>query len=202
MGSFGKTALSGQIFMFLPSEKMGSFGNFQLLGLLRLEIRFLFCFLIFFVHFFKLLSRRQRSASVSTLPLRVVNSREQIHHLQRQLYTATQKTGIFNRNQYATIRISCTGAGLSFFSFFNIIILPVATGVHSFHETGDLYLRFINLLLEQFNFSCSLFCLLRLRLASSEDWPSINIAAYSSLPAVSSRWHKAEQKIVKCSRRI
>ena len=29
MGSFGKTALSGQISGFSPQEKMGSFGNFS-----------------------------------------------------------------------------------------------------------------------------------------------------------------------------
>ena len=29
MGSFGKTALSGQISGFSPQEKMGSFGNFM-----------------------------------------------------------------------------------------------------------------------------------------------------------------------------
>jgi hypothetical protein len=29
MGSFGQTALSGQISGFSPQEKMGSFGNFM-----------------------------------------------------------------------------------------------------------------------------------------------------------------------------
>jgi len=32
--------------------------------------------------------------------------------------------------------------------------------------------------------------------------PTINIAAYSSLPSLSSRRHKAEQKILKCSKRF
>jgi D-Tyr-tRNAtyr deacylase len=55
------------------------------------------------------------------------------------------------------------------------------------------------ILLEQFNFSCSLSACCGFGWRHQNDSPYINIAAYSSLPAVSSRRHKAEQKILKCS---
>jgi hypothetical protein len=54
--------------------------------------------------------------------------------------------------------------------------------------------------LEQFNFSCSLSACCGFGWRHQNDSPYINIAAYSSLPALSSRRHKAEQKILKCSK--
>ena len=57
MGSFGKTALSGQISGFSPQEKMGSFGNFSFWAFRGwvLEL-FIFNFHVSF-HSFKLLTR-------------------------------------------------------------------------------------------------------------------------------------------------
>ncbi len=47
MGSFGQTALSGQISGFGPQKKMGSFGNFSFLAFRGWIYSFLFSFFTF-----------------------------------------------------------------------------------------------------------------------------------------------------------
>jgi hypothetical protein len=62
MGSFGKTALSGQISGFSPQGKMGSFGNFSFWAFRGwISEHFIFDFHISF-HSFKLPARRWRSS--------------------------------------------------------------------------------------------------------------------------------------------
>ena len=63
-------------------------------------------------------------------------------------------------------------------------------------------LRKYILTLEQFNFSCSLSACCGFGCRHQNYLQYFNIATYSSLSALSSRRHKAEQKILKCSRVI
>ena len=138
MGSFGKTALSGQISGFSPQGKwvrlvILAFGTFAAV------FSFSFSIIMFLT---SLLNCRHDVGSgnyqfqfVSTLPLRVVNFLERIRSLQPQLYIASQKRAYSIVISVPSTGYGAQGAGVFFLSFFKIIfhLLPPSANRFATH---------------------------------------------------------------------